>query len=58
MTKGDVCEKCGTIEPERCKKGHCLKCAGQCHICEGCLICEGSPNNFMCTRCADDESDD
>ena len=50
----DICSGCGTSSPERCDSGHCLKCAGQCSVCDICLECRTGTNFGMCVNCADD----
>lgn len=61
-TRGDHCDACGTEEPERCRKGHCMTCVGnetsgdgKCAICGGCLSnrCYGWDGANWCLVCSD-----
>jgi hypothetical protein len=49
----DFCERCGTIEPERCDRcGRCIRCTGRCY-CGNCLYCYGDSGG-ECNSCSSD----
>lgn len=54
-----VCTKCGTTDPEKCNKGHCMVCvaektcgAARCY-CGKCLECYGWAGGNECNVCSD-----